>query len=98
MGEAVLLVEPACDVGCSPCSRACAVKQIHLNWWLTEEERLLRVRPNSVSDRWPPWQVEWEEASETVQRLQQEIVRVCPANLAVYPQVLRGSRPQAHLQ
>jgi len=77
MGD-VLLAEPACEVGCAPCSRRCAVAQIQLSWWSREEERLLRERGMVAERHRGQWREDLAEAATHVTRLRRDILSACP--------------------
>jgi len=55
MGSAVLMMEPACDVGCRTCLLECAVLPQRLAWWEREVERLLRERVAAADPRHQRW-------------------------------------------
>lgn len=40
-----MLVAPGCNLGCTPCFRACAVNRNKLRWWLKELASLSETRP-----------------------------------------------------
>lgn len=89
------LSEPACDVGCMPCERKCAVANIKLSWWLREQEDLLRLR--SIDDP-VRWQEEIAEAEGRVTQLRQDIERACPAIPLAYPAAFRSTPLPTRLQ
>lgn len=93
MGD-VLLSEPACDLGCAPCSRRCAVAQIQISYWAREEERLLRERVAVADRHWHQWRDDLAEASAHVTRLRQDILSACP----VIPLAGRAARLAAPAQ
>lgn len=86
----VLLQSPGCDIGCSDCSRSCAIAQIQLAWWMREEERLLRDRPPLADRRFPPWRDEILEAQGHLERLRRDIRAACPPASAS-----RAERPRS---
>lgn len=71
MAEAVLMMEPACDVGCRSCLLECAILPQRLAWWRGEVERLRRERVPETSARHQHWRDHLracEAASEDLER------------------------------
>ena len=90
------LSEPACEAGCDPCLRSCALARIKRDWWEREEARLLHAGA-LVADR-AVWLSQLAEAAERLQQLRQDM-QPCAPNLraAAFPAGPQGGRREALL-
>jgi hypothetical protein len=90
------LAEPACEAGCAPCLRSCALARIKRDWWEREEARLLHAGA-PVSER-AAWLSQLAEAAERLQQLRQDMQPCAPGlRGAAFPAGPRAGRREALL-
>src|SRR5688572_20240724 len=88
-----ILSEPACQAGCVPCLRRCALARIKLGWWEKEEARLLLAGAPPREPARNAWLSQLEEAAERLQRLRRDTRPSAPSwHGAACPEGRQGAR------
>lgn len=96
--SSTILSEPACEAGCDPCLRSCALARIKRDWWEREEVRLLHAGAPAAATKRAAWLSQLAEAAERLQQLRQDTQPCAPScRDAAFPEGYRATRPAALL-